>query len=136
MENFSYLKGVYNITPTPFQPNGALDETSLVRLTNFIVNTGVNGMTILGVLGESNKVSERERERIISTVVQAANGRIPHLRGDQPHRHGPVCGLQQASRSNGGQSGDGRPAKIKPFQPGYITGTAIMVDGGKLNALQ
>jgi 4-hydroxy-tetrahydrodipicolinate synthase len=77
MADFSYLTGIYNITPTPFHPDGSLDEPSLARLTEFTINTGVNGMTILGVLGESGKVSDAERERIIATVLEAANGRLP-----------------------------------------------------------
>lgn len=71
------IKGIYNITPTPFKPDGSLDEESLKRLTDFIINTGVDGMTILGVLGESNKITEAERERIVATVIEAADGRIP-----------------------------------------------------------
>jgi len=77
MTDFSYLKGVYNITPTPFQSDGSLDEASLATLTEFTVNAGVDGMTILGVLGETGKVSDAERERIISVVIEAAAGRIP-----------------------------------------------------------
>jgi 4-hydroxy-tetrahydrodipicolinate synthase len=77
MSEFSYLKGVYNITPTPFHRDGSLDEQSLVSLTNFTIEKEVNGMTILGVLGESGKVSEVERERIIEIVIKAAGGRIP-----------------------------------------------------------
>ena len=67
------MKGVYNITPTPFQPDGTLDEPSLITLTNFTIDKKVNGMTILGVLGEAGKVADVERERIISTVLQAAD---------------------------------------------------------------
>lgn len=77
MTNFSYLCGVYNITPTPFHPDGSLDEKSLARLTNFIISKGVQGMTILGVLGEAHKVSEAERDQIIATVLEAADGRLP-----------------------------------------------------------
>jgi len=77
MADFSYLKGVFNITPTPFHPDGRLDEASLARLTEFTIKTGVNGMTILGVLGEAGKVSDAERERIIAAVLEAAAGRIP-----------------------------------------------------------
>lgn len=77
MDDFSYLKGVYNITPTPFQPDGSLDEASLARLTNFTIAAGVNGMTILGVLGEAGKLSEGERSRTIAKVIEAAEGRIP-----------------------------------------------------------
>lgn len=77
MEEFEYLEGVYNITPTPFEPDGSLDESSLAQLTEFSISMGVQGMTILGVLGETSKVSESERERIIATVLKAADGRIP-----------------------------------------------------------
>jgi 4-hydroxy-tetrahydrodipicolinate synthase len=77
MANFNYLKGVFNITPTPFHPDGSLDEDSLARLTDFTIKTGVNSMTILGVLGESSKVSEAERERIIAVVLEAAGDRLP-----------------------------------------------------------
>ena len=62
---FDYLTGIYNITPTPFTPDGALDEPSLRRLTEFTRGTGVNGMTILGVLGEADKLTERERKIIV-----------------------------------------------------------------------
>lgn len=77
MADFSYLQGIYNITPTPFQPDGSLDEASLVTLTNFTIAKKVNGMTILGVLGESGKVSDAERAQIIRVVLEAAADRIP-----------------------------------------------------------
>jgi 4-hydroxy-tetrahydrodipicolinate synthase len=77
MENFDYLKGVYNITPTPFHSDGSLDVESLATLTDFTIKAGVDGMTILGVLGEAGKVSESERSQIIAAVLEAANGRIP-----------------------------------------------------------
>ena len=71
------LNGVFNITPTPFRPDGSLDVESLATLTNFLVDKEVDGLTILGVLGEVDKVSEAERAQIISGVVEAADGRIP-----------------------------------------------------------
>lgn len=74
---FPYLKGIYNITPTPFNADGSLDEASLRTLTEFTHKAGVDGMTILGVLGESGKVSDAERERIIATVIEAAGDRMP-----------------------------------------------------------
>uniref|UniRef100_A0A6B2LBM6 Dihydrodipicolinate synthase family protein n=1 Tax=Arcella intermedia TaxID=1963864 RepID=A0A6B2LBM6_9EUKA len=41
----------------------------------------VNGVTILGVLGEANRVTDKEREEIIRTAVGAAAGRIPVIVG-------------------------------------------------------
>ena len=71
-----YLKGIYNITPTPFHPDGSLDEVSLATLTQFNIEKGVDGMTILGVMGETSKVTDAERDRIIAGVLAAA-GELP-----------------------------------------------------------
>jgi 4-hydroxy-tetrahydrodipicolinate synthase len=72
-----YLTGIYNITPTPFHPDGSLDEPSLRRLTEFTRDAGVNGMTILGVLGEADKLTEAERDRVIRIVVDTARAEFP-----------------------------------------------------------
>jgi len=74
---FEYLTGIYNITPTPFKPDGTLDEPSLRRLTEFTRGTRVNGMTILGVLGEADKLTERERERVTEIVIETAGANFP-----------------------------------------------------------
>ena len=71
------LQGVYNIVPTPFAPDGSLDEASLTRLVDFVIDRGVHGLTILGVLGEAGKVSEAERDRIVEVSIEAAAGRVP-----------------------------------------------------------
>jgi 4-hydroxy-tetrahydrodipicolinate synthase len=69
--------GVWNIVPTPFLPDGDLDEPSLATLAEFVVATGVNGMTILGVLGEAAKLGDDERARVIDGILDATAGRIP-----------------------------------------------------------
>lgn len=77
MPPFDFLTGVFNITPTPFQADGALDLDSLARLTSFTRGTGVDGMTILGVLGEADKLTERERDQVIEATVAAAGPSFP-----------------------------------------------------------
>ena len=72
-----FLTGVFNITPTPFHPDGSLDLASLTRLTAFTRETGVQGMTILGVLGEADKLTEGERDRVIETTIAAAGTGFP-----------------------------------------------------------
>ena len=72
-----FLTGVYNITPTPFAADGSLDVDSLKRLTVFTRDKGVHGMTILGVLGEADKLTESERDRVIATTVEAAGSGFP-----------------------------------------------------------
>jgi 4-hydroxy-tetrahydrodipicolinate synthase len=77
MSDIAALRGVWNIVPTPFLPDGALDEGSLPTLVEFVIRTGVDGMTILGVLGEAGKLGDGERTRVIEAVLATAAGRIP-----------------------------------------------------------
>ena len=73
----SVPNGVYTIAPTPFEEDGSLDVGSLPTLTRFLVDVGIDGITVLGVLGEASKLIEAERDQVIAGVVEAANGEIP-----------------------------------------------------------
>ena len=73
----SLITSVFNITPTPFHDDGSLDLESLRRLTGFTREKGVNGMTILGVLGEADKLTEAERDSVIATTIEAAGTAFP-----------------------------------------------------------
>ncbi len=77
MSSPSFLRGVFNITPTPFLEDGSLDLPSIARLTAFTRDKGVDGMTILGVLGEADKLTESERDRVISATLEAAGADFP-----------------------------------------------------------
>lgn len=68
------LSGVYNILATPFLRDGALDTVSLRRLTEAVVATGVDGITVLGVAGEAQKLSTAERDHVVSTVLEVVDG--------------------------------------------------------------
>jgi len=71
------LSGVWNIVPTPFHPDEELDLPSLRRLTDFVAGHEVDGMTILGVLGEGAKLTDGERSAVIETTLDQAAGRLP-----------------------------------------------------------
>src|SRR5215472_6858282 len=66
----SAIKGVIPIAPTPFLEDGRIDETSLERLTDFFVESGVNGITILGQLGEAPKLDHQESIAIARRVIK------------------------------------------------------------------
>ncbi len=65
-------RGVYTIAATPFHPDGRLDLASLDRLTDFYVGCGVDGLTILGIMGEANKLEPEEAEEVVRRVVARA----------------------------------------------------------------
>lgn len=77
MGDIEALRGVWNIVPTPFLPDGGLDAASLPRLVRFVRETGVDGMTILGVLGEAGRLGDAERSLVLDTVLAASDGAIP-----------------------------------------------------------
>ena len=62
--------GVYAIAPTPFLEDGAVDYVSLDRLIEFYNESGVDGLTVLGQLGEAPKLSAEEAVRIATRFVE------------------------------------------------------------------
>jgi 4-hydroxy-tetrahydrodipicolinate synthase len=74
------FEGVYPILATPFDGNENLDLESLDRLVRFMAKLDVEGITILGVLGEANRLMDGERESLIRTAVSAA-GSMPVIVG-------------------------------------------------------
>jgi 4-hydroxy-tetrahydrodipicolinate synthase len=75
------MKGIVPILATPFHDDESVDLDSLSRLVEFMAGIGVDGVTVLGVLGESNRLSDEERAKIVKTAVAAAQGRIPVVVG-------------------------------------------------------
>jgi 4-hydroxy-tetrahydrodipicolinate synthase len=68
----SDAQGVYVIAPTPFHPDGRIDDSSIDRMTDFFIKAGVNGMTVLGQLGEAPKMEHNESVGIVKRVIQRA----------------------------------------------------------------
>jgi 4-hydroxy-tetrahydrodipicolinate synthase len=76
-----HFSGVIPILATPFRDDESIDPESWQRLLEFMVGLGVDGVTILGVLGESNRLSDHERQALIEQAVTAVNGRVPIIVG-------------------------------------------------------
>ena len=74
------LSGVIPILATPFREDESLDTASLERMIAFFAGLQVNGVTLLGVLGESNRLTDEERATLIRSAVRAA-GSIPVIVG-------------------------------------------------------
>ncbi len=72
-------QGVYVIAPTPFQPDGRIDEASIDRMTDFFLGAGVTGMTVLGQLGEAPKMTHDESVSIVKRVI--ARAKVPIVVG-------------------------------------------------------
>ena len=74
--------GVHVVAVTPFLPDESLDLASLVTLLEFCHDAGAQGILILGVMGEADRLADVERVRVIDTVVTANERRLQVTVGD------------------------------------------------------
>lgn len=69
------VRGVFVIMATPFLEDGALDRDGIDRLVDFYIERGVNGLTVLGMMGEAPKLATEESLFLVDRVVKRAGGR-------------------------------------------------------------
>ncbi len=75
------LHGVCTITLTPFTDDGDVDLEGIDSLTDYYLDSGVHGLTILGIMGEAHKLSDDERSAVMERYISAADSRIPVIVG-------------------------------------------------------
>jgi 4-hydroxy-tetrahydrodipicolinate synthase len=75
------FKGTGTALITPFNEDLSVDYNSLKRITAQQIAGGIDALIVLGTTGESPVINDEERKRIISTVQEVANGRIPVIVG-------------------------------------------------------
>jgi len=73
--------GVFVISTTPFSKDGSIDLDSADSLVEFYIEKNVSGITILGMMGEANKLSANESEIFVKHVIERVNNRVPVLVG-------------------------------------------------------
>ena len=73
--------GVYIISATPFTDDDAIDLDSTDRLMDFYIEKGVSGITILGIMGEAQKLSGPESEKFLAHVLRRVADRVPVVVG-------------------------------------------------------
>jgi 4-hydroxy-tetrahydrodipicolinate synthase len=73
--------GVYIISATPFTESGDLDLDSADRLVDFYIEKGVSGITILGVMGEAQKLSAEESGRFMERIMSRVGNTVPVIVG-------------------------------------------------------
>ncbi len=77
VKSMTILRGTWYIAPTAFQPDGSVDLDSQRRLIDAAISWGVDGLTVLGVMGEANTLSDNERRAVLAAIRDATAGRVP-----------------------------------------------------------
>ncbi|MGB1101994.1 MAG: 4-hydroxy-tetrahydrodipicolinate synthase [Crocinitomicaceae bacterium] len=77
----SKLKGLGVAMVTPFKSDTSIDWDALKKLTNFLIDGGVDYLVVQGTTGESPTISKDEKQKILDTVVTENAGRLPVVFG-------------------------------------------------------
>ena len=74
------FKGSNVALVTPFK-NNKLDEECYIKLINFHLENGTNGLVPAGTTGESPTLSHAEHNKVIELCINEAKGKIPVIAG-------------------------------------------------------
>jgi 4-hydroxy-tetrahydrodipicolinate synthase len=74
-------RDVFIIAVTPFTDNGDIDHASADRMVEFYLKRGVVGMTILGMMGEAQKLTAGESVAVARHVLKRVGDRVPVVVG-------------------------------------------------------
>ncbi|MEN9292765.1 MAG: hypothetical protein RL288_561 [Actinomycetota bacterium] len=75
------LKGVVPPVCTPFTADYQVDESSLRRLINHLIDGGVHGLFILGSTSEVAYLTDKNRAEVIRITMDEVKGRVPVVVG-------------------------------------------------------
>ena len=65
---------------TPFKDN-ELDEENYIKLINFHIENGTNGLVPAGTTGESPTLNHNEHQKVIEICIKESAGKIPVIAG-------------------------------------------------------
>lgn len=101
------LSGVFPVLPTPFTPDGDIDEQDFLRLVDFALGCGVDGLVFPGMASEVETLSPAERARLVATLGRHLAGRLPFIVGASD-----ADPLRAAARAEEGRKAGARAAMI------------------------
>ena len=73
--------GVFPALTTKFRQDGSLDVSAIEKHIAWQIESGVDGLVVLGSLGENGTLEPDEKDAVIRTAARVAGGRIPLLAG-------------------------------------------------------
>ena len=74
-------KGVIAIATTPFDEKNQIDFNSVDTLADYYLESGVSGVTILGVMGEAHKLNIDEQKSLIEHYIKRLQDKVPVIVG-------------------------------------------------------
>ena len=115
------LTGVLSVLCTPFTRNGDIDDTSLERLVAHQLAWNVDGIVVFGLAGETYKLTDHDRRRVLQTVVNCVDGAVPVIAGtEHTGTEGAVTRTREAVELGASAVMVYPPTFIKPDTAGVV----------------
>lgn len=74
-------KGVIPAMVTPLNKNNGINKAAAVKLTDYLIESGVHGLFVIGSTGEWYGLDYDQKKELIQIVVEQSNGRVPVYAG-------------------------------------------------------
>jgi 4-hydroxy-tetrahydrodipicolinate synthase len=75
------LAGIIPPLVTPFTADGEIDKAALEREVHYMLDAGVDGITVTGSTGEGHTMTIEESCRVARIAIEAVAGRVPVISG-------------------------------------------------------
>ncbi len=95
------FSGVIPILATPFAADESIDFDSWRRTVEFMLSLDVDGLTVAGVLGEADRLTDAERIGLIDAAARVVDGRVPLIAGVSHRGTHAALALAKAARNAG-----------------------------------
>lgn len=94
-------QGVYPAVTTQFAADQSLDLEATGSHVKALIEAGVDGLVMLGTLGESTTLTEAEKKAVLAATVEWAAGRVPVLTGVAEGSTAAACHFAEAAQTIG-----------------------------------
>ncbi|GGD78954.1 dihydrodipicolinate synthase family protein [Caballeronia grimmiae] len=74
-------KGVFPAVTTKLKDDGSLDHEAIKAGLNRLVENGVSGVVMMGMVGENAQLTPEEKRTVLRIAIETINGRVPVISG-------------------------------------------------------
>jgi 4-hydroxy-tetrahydrodipicolinate synthase len=118
---------------TPMREDDSIDEDAYVRLIDWQIAQGTQGLVPVGTTGESPTLSHDEHKRVVQLCIQAARGRVPVMAGAGSNSTAEAIGLAQHAAAAGADAVlVVTPYYNKPTQEGLVRHYTAIADAAHI----
>ena len=73
--------GMATAIVTPMHTDGSIDYEALSRFVEFQIDSGINGLVVMGTTGENATIEPEDQKKVIAYTVEKVAGRVPVIAG-------------------------------------------------------